>query len=84
MNRRTFKAVLAGTIVLLFMLCGLQSAIASKYYRMSGKISAIDLSCNTVVIHVPMEKGKVFTVGGPLAPGAISKKGDKQASLSDF
>jgi hypothetical protein len=51
---------------------------------MTGKISAIDLVYDTVVIEVPMEKSKMFTVGGPLASDARVIKDGQTAGLDDF
>jgi hypothetical protein len=50
---------------------------------LSGKITAIDMAANTVVVDVPMGK-QMFTVGGPLAPMAKLTKAGKPAKLSDF
>jgi len=56
-----------------------------KFYKMAGKISAIDLKFNTVVINVPITEKKNFKVGGPLAKDAILKKENKEnVSLRDF
>ena len=52
-------------------------------YLMTGKISAIDLAYDTVVIEVPMAS-KTFTVGGPLASDARMIKDDQTAGLDDF
>ncbi|MGE5257614.1 MAG: hypothetical protein ACM3KE_13130 [Hyphomicrobiales bacterium] len=50
---------------------------------LSGKITAIDIAANTVVVDVPMGK-QMFTVAGPLAPMAKLTKAGKSAKLSDF
>jgi len=60
-------------------------AAKPKIYKMEGKISAIDLQYNTVVIQVPLTKKNVFTVGGPLAKDAVLKRGNKKdVSLKNF
>ena len=55
-----------------------------KTWVMTGKVSAIDHHYNTVVVEVPLAKGQIFTVGGPLAPNAVVKKAGKTASLNNF
>jgi hypothetical protein len=52
-------------------------------YLMTGKISAIDLAYDTVVIEVLMVS-KTSTVGGPLASDARVIKDDQTAGLNDF
>ena len=54
-----------------------------QVFVMAGKIEAIDLKYNTVVIACPGNSG-IFTVGGPLSPKADVKMGAKAAQLSDF
>ena len=54
-----------------------------EVFLMSGKIQALDLQHDTAVIDCPVG-GKIFTVGGPLAPKAVLKKGGKAAQLKDF
>ena len=61
------------------------ASTAPRIYKMEGHITAIDLKFNTVVIDVPITEKKIFRVGGPLAKGAILKRGDKtDVSLKDF
>jgi hypothetical protein len=60
-------------------------AAAPKIYKMEGKISAIDLQDNTVVIQVPITEKNIFTVAGPLAKNATLKIRDKkEVTLKDF
>jgi hypothetical protein len=59
------------------------ATIGAKTYLMTGKITAIDLAYDTVVIEVPMQS-KTFTVGGPLASDAKMIKNDQTAMLDDF
>ena len=47
----------------------------------AGAITAIDTAANTVVVEVQQGK-KPFTIGGPLSPKAVVKKGGKTVSLS--
>jgi hypothetical protein len=49
--------------------------------QMRGTITAIDTAANTVVVEVPQGKER-FTVGGPLSPKAVVKKGSKTVALS--
>lgn len=52
-------------------------------HQASGEVAAIDLDFNTVVVEAPMG-GRMFTVGGPLAPDAILTKGGVSVDLEDF
>ena len=54
-----------------------------QVFVMAGKIEAIDLKYETVVIACP-GNGEIFTVGGPLSAKVDLKKGAKAAQLSDF
>lgn len=82
----TIKRILPFFLVLAFVgaLAVPTSVAASKTYKMKGKITAIDLEYNTVVVDVPIGKKKVYTVAGPLVQDAILKKGNKAATLKDF
>jgi hypothetical protein len=70
-------------LLLIFSLLEAQSLARERIYEMRGKISAIDLTYDTVVIEVPLI-GKTFTVGGPLAHDAVLERNDKPAQLSEF
>jgi len=79
------------TILLLLIFCLVGTFViptmstAAETYKMKGKITAIDTKDNTVVVNVRMEKGKIYTVAGPLAPNAVLKKGKKSdVMLKDF
>jgi len=61
----------------------LESRPGEKKYRMSGDLTAIDINHNTVVIEVPLA-GNMHTVGGPLSPKAILKRGGQSVGLADF
>ena len=61
----------------------LESWAGEKKYQMRGNLTAIDLGYHTVVIEVPL-KGKMHTVGGPLSPKAILKRGGQSVGLADF
>jgi hypothetical protein len=69
--------------VVLTVLAAGPAIVFGNTYLMTGKISAIDLAYNTVVIEVPMVS-KTFTVGGPLAPDAMVIKDDQPTGLDDF
>jgi hypothetical protein len=71
------------TIVVLTVLATAPTIVFGMTYLMTGKISAIDLAYDTVVIEVPMVS-KTFTVGGPLADEAVLLKNNQTAGLSDF
>jgi len=67
------------------LLLGAQKGLSKDIvYEMRGKISAVEPTEHTVVIEVPMEDGKLFTVGGPLAANATVRKGGHGATLADF
>lgn len=88
MNRIT--SILAGILIgslffTPFVGAAQQQAMAAlaKSGTVSGKITAVDMAANTVVVDVT--KGKqMFTVGGPLALNAKLTKAGKAAKLSDF
>jgi hypothetical protein len=63
-------------LILLFIsfVFAFQARADEKIYLMTGKITAINLNSNIVVIEVPLEKG-LFIVGGPLSSTATLKKG---------
>ena len=83
MNRKKiFTTVGIAVVVLTFgvMMPGLGFG---KAYVMTGKITAVNLDHQTVVIEVPLAS-KMFTVAGPLAPDAELSKNMKTADLGDF
>lgn len=61
----------------------MQDENAGTVFTMSGRITAVDLQYNTVVIACP-EDGHIFTVGGPLSKTAELKAEGKTARLSFF
>lgn len=80
------KGVALGVTIIFILAVSAADAFAAKpkLYKMEGKISAIDLNHNTVVVNVHLTKKNIFTVGGPLAKDAVLKKGNKKAFLKDF
>jgi hypothetical protein len=62
----------------------LQGVAADKTYVMTGKITAIGLDEKIVVIDVPVKKGVMFTIAGPVVGDAKLEKGGKAVTLSDF
>ena len=80
------KSLITGVamVVILTFLATAPTIVFAKAYKMTGKISAIDLADNTVVIQCPLASHQIFTVGGPLAAGAKLTINNKQASLNDF
>lgn len=79
--RMALFAVVAGWILVVM---NPQAPAADLIYKMTGKITAIELPFRTVVIEVPLSKNKTFTVAGPLAQDAKLQKGGKAAGLADF
>jgi len=82
-EKEKFFRIAVAAVVLLFMATA-ASIVLAETYNMSGKISAIDLSYQTVVIKCPLASKQIFTVGGPLAPDAKLIIKNKEASLNDF
>ena len=80
------KNLIAGVAMAVFLtfLAMAPTIVFAKTYNMTGKISAIDLADNTVVIQCPLASHQVFTVGGPLAVSAKLTMNDKKASLNVF
>lgn len=83
MNRSSyfFTGVLAMLLVL--YLGGTAALAAEKSYTMVGKITAIELASNTVVVDVPLAH-RIFTVAGPLSAHPVLRIGHKRAKLDDF
>jgi hypothetical protein len=71
------------TAIVLLVLATASTDVFGNSYLMTGKISAIDLAYDTIVIEVPMVS-KTFTVGGPLADDAVLLKNNQTAGLGDF
>ena len=80
-KRNLIKGV-AMAIVLTFLLTA-PAIVFAKTYNMTGKITAIDLAYQTVVINCPVGS-QIFTVGGPLAANAKLSKNNEMVSLNDF
>jgi predicted PilT family ATPase len=74
MSQKTFDKIHAADM---------QAEKAGKVFKMSGRITAVDLQHNTVVIACP-ENSRIFTVGGPLSKTAELTAKGKTARLSDF
>ena len=83
MNRSPYFTTLVLAVIFSFIFSGAQCWAGERKYKMTGDITAIDLTHNTVVIEVPLA-GKMFTVGGPLSSKAILKKGGQSVGLADF
>jgi hypothetical protein len=81
-QKKNFVTVIV-TVVVLAVLTTVPTIVFGMIYLMTGKISAIDLAYDTVVIEVPMVS-KTFTVGGRLADEAVLLKNNQTAGLSDF
>ena len=76
------------TALLLALICSLSFPGApcwagGERYKMTGDITAIDLTHHTVVIEVPLA-GKTFTVGGVLSSKAALKRGGHSVGLGEF
>ena len=87
-GKRTFRRILTAG-ALFFVALGLTVPALGEtriysLYKMTGKISAMDLAYHTVVIDVPLANGQTFVVGGPLASNAVLKDTGMPPKLSDF
>jgi hypothetical protein len=74
------SVIIIGIVIFLAAAPGV--GIANTYI-MVGKISAIDLAYDTVVVEVPLGS-KMFTVGGPLSDEAGLMRDNQPAGLNDF
>ena len=63
-KRKSLRSVVAA-VVLLF-LASAATIVFAETYNLTGTISVIDLSYQTVVIKYPLASKQIFTVGGPL------------------
>lgn len=81
-GKRNFATGVVTAVVLAFLITA-PTVVFGNTYLMTGKISAIDLAYDTIVIEVPMVS-KTFTVGGPLAEDAELVKNNQTAALNDF
>ncbi|MGD2268781.1 MAG: hypothetical protein PVI06_00160 [Desulfobacterales bacterium] len=79
---KTKSAIFLGTFVLVLLIASLVLA-GDRVYSRGGKISAINLLDNVVVIEIPVPNDSM-TVGGALAPNAKVTKGNRPATLDDF
>ena len=78
------RTILAIIVLTLLLACPLiVFGQSHKSYKMTGKVSAVDLTHQTITIEVPLA-AQMFTVAGPLAPDARLTKADKPATLKDF
>jgi len=85
MKRNKLMSLIIGLAILLWVMSfSAPTVTADKVYVMTGTLCALDLDCNTAVIKVPLDNGKIFTVGGPLSANAVLKKGGHPAMLRDF
>jgi hypothetical protein len=81
-KRKFLKGVVAAVAFVFLMTAA--TVVFAETYNMTGKISAIDMSYQTVVIKCPLASHQIFTVGGPLAANAKLMIKNKKAGLSDF
>ena len=83
--KKTFKFYIY-YLVLIIAAIGFSGSVAlasQDMHELGGKISAINLSENIVVVKCPV--GSTFlTVGGQLANKPVLMKGDMSVSLNDF
>jgi ABC-type Fe3+-hydroxamate transport system substrate-binding protein len=83
MKRPVWFATLVLAVIFLLCFSGSESMAAEKVFKMAGEIAAIDLDHNTVIVEVPVGE-RLFTVGGPLSPEAVLKRGGQSVGLADF
>jgi hypothetical protein len=70
-------------IIAAICLSGTAVLAAQNYHQMRGKISAITLSENIVVVKCP-QGPTTLTVGGQLGKNPVLLKNNKPVSLKDF
>jgi hypothetical protein len=70
-------------IIAAICLSGTAVLAAQNYHQMGGKISAITLSENIVVVNCP-EGSTMLTVAGRLGENPVLLKGKKPVSLKEF
>ena len=83
MRKKAYFSILILSMVLAILGSAVTSWAAERLYKMTGHITAIDQAYKTVVIEVPMV-GKIFTVGGSLAPNAKLERGGHSVHLADY
>ena len=85
MNPGNFRKIILGALplMILAMLC-VPAGAQSQMYTMTGKIAAIDLEHDTVVVEVPVKDDQMLTVGGPLVSDARIRKGGQSTDLDQF
>lgn len=83
MQRLTRYGALVGTVTCLALLVLCVAIADARTEQMTGTIAAIEPASHTVVVEIPMGTD-TFTVGGPLGPQAIIKKGGKTMQLQDL
>lgn len=87
MTKPTRKAIWTAIALFTFILVagvGSVSAKKSQVYTMTGRIAAINLNYDTVVVEVPVKDGQLMTVAGPLVDNAQLKKDGRNSNLQDF
>jgi hypothetical protein len=88
MKRATVLTASGVALLLCMTFFSPQLSAGKEIIRMVGEIAAIDSMARTVVVEVPVgktvNKERLFTVGGPLAPGAELIKDSRSAKLEEF
>ncbi len=84
--KQYIKVTLSVVLSLMMVITMVSITYASRVrvYEMEGRITAIDLNAQTVVVNVPMGRKNIFTVAGPLAKDAVLKRDHKKATLAEF
>ena len=84
--RKFFLAALAAGLALVFAAGGIHAISHGMggTHTNSGRISAIDLRHDTVVVEVPIIGDQLMTVGGELVQAASLQKDGRPAELADF
>jgi hypothetical protein len=81
-NKTCFSKIIPMVLIFIFVLA-FPFIVFGQSYKMTGKITGIDLNHQTIVIEVPLGS-QMFTVGGPLAPDVRLTRADKPVKLKDF
>jgi len=75
--------VLIGLVLASLWVLPLQ-AEETKVYTMSGRIDAIDMDTDTIVVEVPIKGNETMTIGGPVIEDATLQKDGRQVDLDEF
>ena len=77
-------SVLIGLMIASSLWATSLQAEEAKVYSMSGRIAAIDMDADTIVVEVPIKGNETMTIGGPVIDDARLQKDGRQVDLDEF